>query len=164
MYPLLLKIIFQYHTAKSGFDFRWKYHKRDVAHLGDCDVGVEELASLLGWKVRMMICDKFRSDDRNYIQEDLERLYIKGNANLKAQWEAYKEEEEEEPSPTEEPDQEVEALAEELEKRLKVPSSPTKSEKQLEEKEQVKDENKIEQSKKKNKQQSVEWYFSHKLR
>ncbi|KAJ8653592.1 hypothetical protein O0I10_010742 [Lichtheimia ornata] len=113
-----------YHTSKSGFDFRWKYHKRDVAHLGDCDVGVEELASLLGWK------------------EDLERLYTKGNAKLKAQWEAYKEEEEEEeeePSPTEEPDQEVEALAEELEKRLKVPSSPKESEKQLKDKEQVKD-------------------------
>lgn len=101
----------------------------------------------------MMMYDRIGSDDRNCVQEDLERLYTKGNAKLKAQWEAYQEEEEQEPSPKEEPDEEVEALAEELEKRLKVPHSPKESEERLKDREQVEDKSKIDASKK-NKQQS----------
>ncbi|KAI8145256.1 DHS-like NAD/FAD-binding domain-containing protein [Fennellomyces sp. T-0311] len=82
-------------SAKSGFDFKWKYKKRDVVHLDDCDAGIEKLAELLGWK------------------EELHEMVRKSNEKLKAQW-SYEE-------PVEQEDAEVDALAEELEKRLHVP-------------------------------------------
>ncbi|KAI9311052.1 DHS-like NAD/FAD-binding domain-containing protein [Dichotomocladium elegans] len=92
-------------SAKSGFDFRWKYGKRDVAHLGDCDTSVEELAALLGWK------------------DELNTMYKTGNEKLKAQWAA---ESVSIPEP-EIQDGEIDALADDLEKRLKVPEDKKES-------------------------------------
>ncbi|ORY96488.1 DHS-like NAD/FAD-binding domain-containing protein [Syncephalastrum racemosum] len=96
-----------YNSAKSGFDFRWKYGKnRDICHLGDCDMGVERLADLLGWR------------------EELDQLAEKTNKKLKALWEAEAVELEIKPPA----DSAVDALAEELERRLHVPETKSDQE------------------------------------
>lgn len=87
-----------HHSKSSGFDFKWKYGlNRDVAFLGDCDEGVEELVKLLGW------------------EKELERLYTKGNEKLKAIWKSQQEllEVDEEQQDN---DEQVDKLADELEK------------------------------------------------
>ncbi|KAI9489935.1 DHS-like NAD/FAD-binding domain-containing protein [Zychaea mexicana] len=110
-------------SAKSGFDFKWKHKRRDVAHLDDCDAGIEKMADLLGWK------------------DELHEMFRKGNEKLKAQWSAEEallavknEEETTEEAPAEEKeDKEIEALAEELEKRLKVPADRREGEERVKE-------------------------------
>ncbi|KAI9247998.1 DHS-like NAD/FAD-binding domain-containing protein [Phascolomyces articulosus] len=103
-------------SSKSGFDFKWKHKRRDVAHLDDCDSGIEKMAELLGWK------------------DELHEMFVKGNEKLKAQWaveELLQENQQEGKEEEEEKgDKEVDALAEELEKRLKVPSSSDQQEKE----------------------------------
>jgi hypothetical protein len=94
------------HKSKSsGFDFDWKYGlDRDVAYLGDCDEGIEKLASLLGW------------------EKDLEHIYTKGHEKLKAIWKAEQEAieinklKEEEVIINQKEDKEVDQLAETLER------------------------------------------------
>lgn len=94
------------HNSKSsGFDFKWKYGlNRDVAYLGDCDEGIEQLATLLDWK------------------KDLERIYAKGHEKLKAIWKAEQEAieanklREEEVIIDQKEDKDVDQLAETLER------------------------------------------------
>ncbi|KAG2219821.1 hypothetical protein INT45_006264 [Circinella minor] len=109
-------------SASSGFDFKWRHKRRDVAHMDDCDTGIEKLAELLGW------------------QDELHEMFTKGNEKLKAQWtlqdllQENKEEEEGESVKKEEEDEEIIALAEDLEKRLEVNKEESSDQKEGKEK------------------------------
>ncbi|KAG0164791.1 NAD-dependent protein deacetylase sirtuin-2 [Apophysomyces sp. BC1034] len=91
------ELVGAHQSPNDGFDFKWRYgKKRDVALLNDCDIGVEMLAELLGWK------------------DDLAALHKKGHAKLKAMWAAEK-------ATEEEVEEDIDALAKELETKLNIP-------------------------------------------